>query len=127
MKKLTPEELVQIRDRMQGSALMREGGGKARITVHLGTCGIASGAEEILRVFKELVAGYEGRDVQLTTSGCAGLCRREPMATVQLAGEAPIKYVELTPAKVKKVFQSHVLGGAAVDEFALVRGSEQLS
>lgn len=127
MKKLTPEELVVLRDRMQGSNLMREGEGRARITVHMGTCGIASGARDILTVFKEALDQYEGSDIVLTTSGCAGLCKREPMATVQLAGHAPVKYVDLTARKVKQIFATHVLEGQTVEEHALAVGSERLS
>ncbi len=127
MQKLTPEELVLIRDRMQGSTLLREGGGKAKVTVHMGTCGIASGANDVLAAFKEQLAEYGQKDVVLSTTGCAGLCKREPMATVQLAGEAPVKYVDLTPAKVKEIFTGHVLEGTVLEKYALARGSEQLS
>jgi NADP-reducing hydrogenase subunit HndB len=65
-------------------------------------------------------------DVLVTTSGCAGLCKREPMATIEIAGQAPVKYVDLTPEKVKKVFEEHVKGGTVVKEYALAVGSERL-
>ncbi|MDP8240200.1 MAG: (2Fe-2S) ferredoxin domain-containing protein, partial [Candidatus Hatepunaea meridiana] len=65
------------------------------------------------------------KDVILTTSGCAGLCSREPMATVELVGETPVKYVDLTEEKIIKIFNEHVLGGTSVQEYALVMGSER--
>jgi NADP-reducing hydrogenase subunit HndB len=124
--KLKPEDLDKIRERMKSTSRLREAEGKARINVHLGTCGIASGAREILHTFLELVGSSGGDDVLVTTSGCAGLCKREPMATIEIAGQAPVKYVDLTPEKVKKVFEEHIKGGKVVKEYALAVGSERL-
>jgi hypothetical protein len=47
------------------------------------------------------------------------------MATVEVLGEAPVKYVDLTEGKVKSVLAGHVLGGKIVDEYALAVGSER--
>ncbi len=124
--KLKPEDLNKIRERMKSTSRLREAEGKAKINVHLGTCGIASGAREILHTFLELVEASGADDVLVTTSGCAGLCKREPMATIEIAGQAPVKYVDLTPEKVKKVFEEHIKGGTVVKEYALAVGSERL-
>ena len=74
---------------------------------------------------KELEEPGRFDDVLLTNSGCAGLCSREPMATVELAGQAPVKYVDLTEKKIKEIFEKHVLGGRIVTEYALGIGSEK--
>jgi (2Fe-2S) ferredoxin len=47
------------------------------------------------------------------------------MATVEVLGEAPVKYVDLTEEKVKSILAEHVLGGKIVDEYALAVGSER--
>jgi NADP-reducing hydrogenase subunit HndB len=125
--KLKPEDLERIRQRMRASTVLREGQGRARVTVHMGTCGIASGARAILDAFLDRVESSGVDDVVVTTSGCAGLCKREPMATVQLAGQAPVKYVDLTAAKVARIFAEHVVGGSPVAEYALAVGSERVS
>jgi hypothetical protein len=49
------------------------------------------------------------------------------MATVELKGEPPVKYVDLTEDKVKKIFEEHVMGGKIIPEYALAIGSERLS
>jgi NADP-reducing hydrogenase subunit HndB len=75
----------------------------------------------------ELGAAIEDQgvtDVIVTTSGCAGLCSREPMATVELRAQAPVKYVNLTPERMQDVFRRHVLGGEVVTESALAAGCE---
>jgi NADP-reducing hydrogenase subunit HndB len=125
--KLAPRDLEYIRERMKAATALREGAGRAKVTVHMGTCGIASGAREILAAFLDKVRESGTSEVIVTTSGCAGLCKREPMATVELKGEAPVKYVDLTPEKAAKIFSDHVMGGKPVAEYALAMGSEQLS
>jgi len=124
--KLKPEDLDKIRERMKSTSRLREAEGKAKINVHLGTCGIASGAREILHAFLKLVEESGSEDVIVTTSGCAGLCKREPMATVEIADQAPVKYVDLSPDKAKKIFEEHIKGGNIVKEYALAVGSERL-
>lgn len=124
--KLKPEDLNRIRERMQSTSRLRKAEGKAKINVHMGTCGIASGAREILHAFLELAEQSGRDDVLVTTSGCAGLCKREPMVTIEIAGQAPVKYVDLTAEKVKKVFEEHIKGGSVVKEYALAVGSERL-
>jgi NADP-reducing hydrogenase subunit HndB len=124
--KLKPEDLNRIRDKMKATARLREAEGKAVVNVHLGTCGIASGAREILHAFVDEVEKSGSQNVIVTTSGCAGLCKREPMATIELPGHPPVKYVDLTPEKVGRIVTEHVLGGRIVTEFALAVGSERL-
>jgi NADP-reducing hydrogenase subunit HndB len=90
----------------------------------MGTCGIAAGARGIMEaLLKEMKRSRIG-DVIVTTSGCAGLCNREPMATVERKDQPPVKYVDLTPEKVRRIFVEHVVGGRMVTEYALAIGSE---
>lgn len=127
MKKLKIEDLDNISQRVKKTTMMRDGAGRAKITVHLGTCGIASGARAIMTSLIEEFEKNHIDDVILTSSGCAGLCSREPIVTVELKGQAPIKYVDLTPKKICRILNEHVIGGKAVQEYALVKGSEKLS
>jgi (2Fe-2S) ferredoxin len=48
------------------------------------------------------------------------------MATVELKGQAPIKYVDLTEEKVRKIFREHVMEGKFVEAYALSIGSERI-
>ncbi len=125
MPKLTVEDLKKIKEKTRRTTLLREGTGKVKITVHMGTCGIAAGAREIMDALLKIMEEQDVTDVILTTSGCAGLCSREPMATVERVGEAPVKYVDLTEDKIRKVFTEHVIGGQIVIEYALALGSER--
>jgi len=104
---------------------LREGAGHAKITVHMGTCGISAGARKIMSALMRCADESMAKDVIFSTSGCAGLCSREPMITVELSGQAPVKYVDLTEEKAKRVFTEHVLNGRIVADYALAIGSEQ--
>lgn len=126
MAKLTPGDLGKIRERMAKTMSLREGEARAKVTVHMGTCGIAAGARKIMSTLIGELEQREEKDIILVTSGCAGLCSREPMMTVELKGEAPVKYVDLDEEKTKRIFQDHVLAGNMVKEYALAVGSEQL-
>lgn len=125
MPKLTIDDLKKIREKAQGTVKLREGIGRGKITIHMGTCGIASGARDIMDVLMEEIETKDINDVIVTTSGCAGLCSREPMATVELPEKPPVKYVDLTKDKIKKILNNHVMDGKIVNEFALAIGSER--
>ncbi|MFC1525108.1 ferredoxin [Planctomycetota bacterium] len=126
MPKLKPEDLAKIREQMSKTMNLRDGEAHAKVTVHMGTCGIAAGARKIMNTLMALIEEKQSKDIILTTSGCAGLCSREPMMTVELKGKASIKYVELNEDKTKKIFTDHVLGGVIVKEYALAVGSEHV-
>ncbi len=122
MAKLAIADLKKIKEQYHQG--LREGGFRVRVTVHMGTCGIAAGARAIMNTLMDELAKSGLKDVAVTTSGCAGLCSQEPMATIELTGEPPVKYIALTDEKMRKIFAEHVKGGKAVKEYALVAGHE---
>ena len=125
--KLKPEDLEKISQRMKATTTLREGAGRVKVTVHMGTCGIASGARDILSAFLKQIEETDAKDIILTTSGCAGLCSHEPMATVELKNEPPVKYIDLSVDKVARIYREHIMGGRIVKDFALAIGSERIS
>jgi NADP-reducing hydrogenase subunit HndB len=122
--KISIEDLKKIKEGQRSKMVLREGVYRAKITVHMGTCGIAAGARDVMTAFREIVAQRGLSDVILTNSGCAGLCAKEPMVTVELSDQPPVKYVHLDKEKAIRIFDEHVVGGKAVEEYALARGSE---
>jgi len=78
MPALKIEGLYEIKGKVLRSSVLESGKSAARITVHMGTCGISSGAADILQVFKEELKSSKRKDISVTTSGCAGICNREP-------------------------------------------------
>ena len=126
MMNIKAEDLAKIQERMAKTMSLRDGQARAKITVHMGTCGIAAGSRKIMSAMMDLLEQSQEEGIILTTSGCAGLCSREPMMTVERVGEAPVKYVDLDETKAEKIFRDHVLSGVLVAEYALAVGSERL-
>jgi len=124
MPRLTIDDLKKLRDDSAGALALRAGTARAKVTVHMGTCGIAAGARDVMAALLKEIEAQGVTDVLVTTSGCAGLCSREPMATVEVRAQAPVKYVNLTPEKMAQVFRQHVLGGEVVTDAALAAGCE---
>ncbi len=125
-KKLRIQDLAKIRERTKSMMAIRESEGRARVTVHMGTCGIAAGARKIMDALLGEIEKAKIQDVIVTTSGCAGLCNAEPMMTVELKNQPPVKYGHLTPEKLHKIFVQHILGGQMATDLVLAVGSETM-
>jgi len=118
------EKLDEITQEVRGRTELGPSRWRARASVHLGTCGISSGADKLLKLLREELAKRDVRDVMLVATGCAGQCIREPMITVEVAGQPPVKYANLNEEKTLRILDEHVLGGRVVVEDALVAGWE---
>jgi len=123
--KIKTEDLIKIKKHTLAKRELSKTGNKIRITVHMGTCGIASGAQKIMdSLTKEIDKGKQ-KDIAIITSGCMGLCSREPLITVEIFGQEPIIYQYMDEEKMVEVLNSHILGGKVVTDYALVRGKEE--
>jgi len=117
MERITLDKLRRIREQYKKSIYARKGESKDKIIVHMGTCGIASGAREVMRAVLDEMSREGAPDVTIAQSSCIGLCDREPIVTVVRAGSPPVRYYRMTPEKVRRVFKEHLIGGEIVEEF----------
>lgn len=124
MAKLKIEDLKKIKDRVHAETVLRDGCNRVKVTVHMGTCGIASGAKEVMDALMREIEEAGVSDVMITTSGCMGLCSREPLVTIEIIGREPIKYEYVNPNKMRQIFKRHVLEGEVQTPFVLARGAE---
>jgi len=120
----SPADLLAIKERTQRENALREDGYHVLATVHMGTCGIASGSREVLSaMIAELTAS--GRlDVRVSTSGCIGACEHEPVMTVETLGQPNVTYGDLTADKARQIWQEHIMNGRLVTQYLLSLGSE---
>lgn len=124
MAKLTIEDLKKIKEKVQAENALREGDRRVKVTVHMGTCGIASGANDVMSSLLAEIEEANVSDVVVTTSGCMGLCSREPLVTVEVVGQEPIKYEYVDAQKMRQIFKRHVLNGEVQLPFVLAKGAE---
>ena len=121
MAKLTVEDLAKLKEKVKKENSLSKDGYTVKITVHLGTCGIAAGGEEVYKALKEEIAESKRDDIRVVISGCAGMCSSEPNVTIERMGEDGVIYRDLDAEKVRKIFQVHVLGGEILNDYAMAR------
>ena len=119
MAKLTIEDLKKIREKTSRETSVRHGSATVKITVHMGTCGIAAGARGVMEALMEEMAQTDRQDIRVVNSGCMGMCSSEPNVTVEFEGQEPIVYQLMDANKMRQIFKRHVLLGEAQTDFAL--------
>jgi NADP-reducing hydrogenase subunit HndB len=117
------EELKKLRDRAQAQVSLRSGPKEVQAVVHMGTCGIAAGARDVMAEMVSRLDEAGLDDVTLRQSGCIGLCDEEPMMTVTDRERRNFLYVDLTREKVRRIVMEHLAGGKPVEDF-LAKGEK---
>ena len=124
MANLNIEDLKKIKDRVLKENTPRDGFSRVKVTVHMGTCGVASGANKVMDSLMNEIKESGVSDIMVTTSGCMGLCSREPLVTVEVLNQEPIKYEYVDSDMMKQIFKKHILEGEILTPFVLARGNE---
>ncbi len=110
----SPQDLIALKEKAKADLAIRSGAKDIQITVHMGTCGIAAGARDVLASLVSELQSTRVDTVTVKQSGCAGLCDREPMLTLTDASGHQFRYGKLDSHGVHKIIQQHVVGGTPV-------------
>jgi len=114
-----PRDLKALRDRAQAEIDLRTGQKDMQITIHMGTCGIAAGARDVLVALSDALMTALVQTVTLRQSGCAGQCDREPMFTLTDRSGQQFRYGKLDAGKVQRIVREHVVAGNPVKEYLI--------
>lgn len=111
------DELLRLQERVKID-LQTKSAEHTIITIGMGTCGQAAGAGDTLR---SIESELDKRQIKATikTVGCIGMCVNEPLVDIQLPGQPRVTYTNVTPARVKRLLDEHLLQGQVVHEWAL--------
>src|SRR5512137_2085149 len=115
----SPDQLKALAKKAKADIDLRQGRKETQVTVHMGTCGIAAGARDIVAAFMTEMAAAGVTDVSLHQTGCAGLCEEEPMATVTMPDGTMYRYGLLDTEKVHAIVETHLVGGTPVDAYLI--------
>ncbi|MEW6200550.1 MAG: (2Fe-2S) ferredoxin domain-containing protein, partial [bacterium] len=119
MGKLKIDDLQKIKERIRVITEMRSTEEKdVKVIVHMGTCGIASGARAVMSALIKAVEDKD-LDIEIGQSGCIGLCDREPVVTVIRRGEPQVRYGKVTPESMDEIVNSHVISGVILNKCML--------
>lgn len=93
--------------------------GIIRVTVGMGTCGIAAGAQAVFEALEDGMRAEGLTEVVLSQTGCIGLCRHEPIVEVTVGKEAKVSYGRVTPAIAQRILREHVMNAERVEDFVI--------
>lgn len=114
----TLDDLRKMRETFRANIDLREKSDHpeqmVQIKVSMATCGIASGAKEIMNYFIETLNRRQ-IDALVTQTGCMGYCYAEPTAEVLLPGKEPLVFGYLTQEKVDEIIHQYIQNGILVD------------
>ena len=112
-------ELKKIKDDVQSKVALREQGENienlVQVRVSMATCGIASGAREIMNYIVDECAEQGINNVVVTQTGCMGYCYAEPTIDVTLPGEDTVVFGNVDNAKAKEIIDAYIKEGTLVD------------
>ena len=113
-------ELQAIRNKMIEQVNMRKDDNiDTRVVVGMATCGIAAGARPVMLEFVDELKRRGLENVTVAQTGCIGMCRLEPMVEVYVKGQEKVTYVHMTPDKVARVVNDHIVNGRPVEEYTI--------
>jgi (2Fe-2S) ferredoxin len=94
---------------------------KFRVRIYCGdaTCENAAGAKAVYNELLSIKKDQQLNDVYIGLTGCAGRCDKEPLVQVITDAHIPTLYTEMTPEKIRKVVEKHIIGKTVVKEWTL--------
>jgi NADP-reducing hydrogenase subunit HndB len=113
------EDLQRLREKAQHELTIRQKTG-TKITIGMGTCGIAAGARETMHAILEELDKRK-IDAQVATVGCIGMCSKEPLVDIEQADRPRVTYANVHPDMIPRLIEEHLIKGAVIEEWAFGR------
>ncbi len=115
MSKITSiADLKKKRDELQSGSGNRADEKSVLVKVAMATCGIASGARNVMEFFTEQL---ERRNIAavVTQTGCMGYCYAEPTIEVKLPGQDPVVFGFVDLKRADQIIEKYIKTGELVD------------
>jgi len=101
-------------EQAMGEIRRRDEINKIRIQVGSATCENAAGAREVYHEFRNHIISSGRQDIVLRQTGCTGRCSCEPVVSIGIPGQMPVKYERVDRTMVQAIFAQHIIGGQPV-------------
>ncbi len=85
-----------------------------QVKVAMATCGIASGAKEVMEYFVEEL-DKRSIDAVVTQTGCMGYCFAEPTVEITMPGKDPMVFGYVNTQKADEIIERYIKEGELVD------------
>ncbi|MFH0760546.1 MAG: (2Fe-2S) ferredoxin domain-containing protein [Bacteroidota bacterium] len=114
----TLADLKKLRENLQEQIRIRESGEHPesiiQVKVAMATCGIASGAGEVMTFFTEELE-KRGIEAVVTQTGCMGYCYAEPTVEITIPGEKSLVFGYVDTRKADEIIEKYIKNGELVD------------
>ncbi|MBE6336444.1 MAG: (2Fe-2S) ferredoxin domain-containing protein [Lentimicrobiaceae bacterium] len=111
-------ELKAMKEKLQSNLDLREKSDNPeamiQIKVAMATCGIASGAKQVMEHMMEKAEELK-LSVVFTQTGCMGYCHAEPTIEVKLPGRDPIVFGHVDNNRADEILEKYVINNELVD------------
>lgn len=111
-------ELKAMKEKLQSNLDLREKSNDpeslVQIKVAMATCGIASGAKQVMEHMMEKAEELKIAAV-FTQTGCMGYCHAEPTIEVRVPGKDPVVFGYVDNKKADEILQKYVLNNELVE------------
>lgn len=93
--------------------------GRIRAVLGFSKCSVSVGANDVLKALQEVLSEAEIEDVIIETTGCIGLCSKEPLLDIFTVEGDRYTYELVTPKMSKAILISHSLYDENISEWLL--------
>ena len=108
-------DLKKKREELQSAIKLREQGETIQVKVAMATCGIASGAKNVMEVIIN-ECNKRGIPAIVSQTGCMGYCYAEPTVEVIKPGQEPVVFGYITPLKAEDLVSKYISGNEMLDD-----------
>ena len=111
-------DLQKLKTELQSKVDLREKGDNAeslvQIKVAMATCGIASGAKQVMEFF---IDELEKRNIEsvVTQAGCMGYCYAEPTIEVKLPNRDAVVFGDVDSKRADDIIEKYIKNGELVE------------
>ncbi len=113
------KELKKIKDQAKKDMSLdkkgKNGKDMVQVRVAMATCGIAAGAKEVMKEFKEEFERQGMDNCIVTQTGCMGYCYAEPTIEIVQHGKESIIYGDVDTFKVRDIVEKTIKNGELID------------
>ena len=106
------DDLKKMREATLNKVQLRETGqnteGNIELLIGLATCGIAAGAREAMQAIIDEMAKEGITDVRVVRVGCLGYCHSEPTVQVNIPGQEPVLYGNVSEEVARNIVRVHI-------------------
>ncbi len=87
-----------------------------KIIIGMGTCGIAAGAKKIMNYILEEINKRNISGIEVTQTGCIGMCMHEPLVDIINKGGPRVTYGRVTQDIAYRIISEYIINSRIIED-----------